>query len=309
MREYWRLFFLNMKQQAEVVLFAVLSRSSTNRKSQTGTSNFTMQQLQRILDGINVTWRAAFPIHCNWEEAALLVKDPALRFLLAPPEHLRHASNSGFINAYRSRAVAFDLMLQFENENHQRFTHVLFARPDIMYDLNPNIISTIGRCPDAVFCYNDFFGAMKRNLAPWYATHVATARSWTGASQIVVNQGQTSQRIQQLLGWNFTGGGILMPAMHLAIHGVPFAGKMLEVIANSQSVMCNQSDVLGIAWIIREFRDLSPDVSAAVCVAQRELAGALRSFGRMGMNASLQNSLGTCPKYSASGMNQKLRET
>ena len=305
MREYWRLFFLNMKQQAEVVLFAVLSRSS-NRKSQTGTSNFTTQQLQRILDGINVTWRAAFPLDCTWEEAALLVKDPALRFLLAPPEHLRHSSNFGLFNAYRSRAVAFDLMLQFENENHRRFTHVLFARPDIVYDLKPNIISTIGRCPDALFCYNDFFGAMKRNLAPWYATHVATARSWTGASQIDVNQGQTSQRIQQLLGWNFTGGGIFMPAMHLAIHGVPFAGRLLEVIPNFQSVICNQSDVLGIAWIIR---DLSPDVSAAVCVVQRQLAGALRLLGRMGMNASLQNSLGPCPKHSASGMNQKLRET
>ena len=291
MREYWRLFFLNMKQQAEVVLFAVLSRNSDNSKSHKGTTRFTKQQLQRILDGINVTWRAAFPIHCNWEEAALLVKDPALRFLLAPPEHLRHAANSGFFNTYRSRTVAFDLMLQFENENHQRFTHVLFARPDTMYDLNPNIISTIGRCPDAVFCGNDLFGAMKRNLAPWYATHVATARSWTGASQIVVNKDQTRQRIQRLLGWNFTGGGYFMPAMHLAIHGVPFAGIGLEVIANSGVVICNQSDVLSNAWIIR---DLSPNVSAAVCVRQQELAGALRSFGRMGMNASLRNSLGTC---------------
>ena len=52
-----------------------------------------------------------------------------------------------------------------------------------------------------------------------------------------------------------------MPALHLAIHGVPFAGKMLEVIANFQIVMCNQSDVLRNRWFIR---DLMPHSSAEV---------------------------------------------
>jgi hypothetical protein len=298
MREYWRLLFLNLKQQTEVVLFAVLSRKSTNTKSKTEASIFTTEQLQHILAGIDVTWRAAFPLDCTWEEAALLVNDPALRFLLSPPEHLRRIANSGLFNAYRSPAVAFDLMLQFEAENHRRFTHVLFVRPDIVYDLNPSIISAIGRCPDVVFCYNDIFAAMKRSLAVWYATHVATSRSWTGASVTAVNESQTRQRIQQLLGWNFTGGGILMPAMHLAIHGVPFAGKMLEVIANFQTVICNQSDVLPNRWFIR---DLMPHAhaSAAVCLEKRpgsELTDALKAFGRMGINASLGNLLGACPK-------------
>ena len=59
MREYWRLLFLNLKQQMEVVLFAVLSRKSTNTKSKTEASIFTTEQLQHILAGIDVTWRAA----------------------------------------------------------------------------------------------------------------------------------------------------------------------------------------------------------------------------------------------------------
>eukprot|EP00435_Cladocopium_sp_Y103_P021522 s4812_g5.t1 len=299
MREYWRLFFLNLKQQAEAVLFAVLSRKSTNPKSKTGASIFTKNQLQHILAGINVTWRAAFPLDCTWEEAASLVKDPALLFLLSPPEHLRHIWDPGFLNAYRSRAVAFDLMLQFETENRRRFTHVLFARPDIIYDLNPNIVGAIERCPDAVFCYNDQFGAMKRNLALWYATHIATARSWIGAGPTAVNRSQTSQRIQQLLGWNFTGGGIFMPAMHLAIHGVPFIGKKLEVISHSHEMMLNCSDLLRNRWFIR---DLTLRPSAAVCLEQRlgsELTHLLHALGRLGMNASLRHSLGECPKYSA----------
>lgn len=288
MREYWRLF---------LVLFAVLSRNSTNRKRKTEASIFTAEQLQRILAGIKVTWRAAFPLDCTWEEAALLVKDPALRFLLSPPEHLIHVANFGLFNAYRSRAVAFDLMLQFETQNHQRFTHVLFARPDIVYDLNPNIVSAIERCPDAVFCYNDQFGAMKRSLALWYATHVATARSWTGASLIAVNQSQTSQGIQQLLGWKFTGsgrGGVFMPAMHLAIHGVPFVGKRLEVISHSHEVACNHSDLFRNRWFIR---DLKPRVSAEVCLEQRagsNLTDAFQALGRLGMNPLLRNSLSAC---------------
>lgn len=106
MREYWRLLFLNLKQQMEVVLFAVLSRKSTNTKSKTEASIFTTEQLQHILAGIEVTWRAAFPLDCTWEEAALLVKDPALRFLLSPPEHLRRMDSSMHIGLLQLLSIS-----------------------------------------------------------------------------------------------------------------------------------------------------------------------------------------------------------
>ena len=78
---------------------------------------------------------------------------------------------------YRSRVVAFDMMLQFEQEFQKRFAYVLFLRPDMVYSFS---LQTISTCPDAVMCFNDMFAAMHRRLAGWYATHIAGTRAVIG---------------------------------------------------------------------------------------------------------------------------------
>eukprot|EP00435_Cladocopium_sp_Y103_P032886 s2064_g8.t1 len=299
-REYWRLVFSNLKHHAaEVMLFAVLSRVSTNSKEFEGVSTFSLEQMDLFLKDLNVTWQAEFPLDCTWKEAAAVVTDPALHFLLSPPFHLRHTGKVGFMNAYRARAVAFDLMLRFETANQMRFNQVLFVRPDIIYDLIPNVPNAIARCPDAAYVFNDIFGGMERNLAPWYATHVATARSWTGTAATMTPQ-STSQEIQKILGWNFSiGQPPFMPAMHLAIHGVPFWGRALEVY--SGEVRCDPSDgLVANMWIIR---DQTPNASGARTACLRvgrqtpKIDDVRRFLNRLGINASLANMLvGLCQK-------------
>jgi len=293
MREYWRSILANLKKHvAEVVLFAVLSRQSSNGKIYSGSTVFRKQRLKEFLADLHVVVRSAFPFVCTWQEAAVLVKDPALQFLLSPPEHLQGTAPSGLFNTCRCRAVAFDLMLQFEKENRKTFTHVLFVRPDIFYDLVPNVPKAIASCPGAVQCFNDQFATMERNLAPWFATHIATIRSLTGGGRVPANINRTSQKIQDLLGWKFQGngrGGIFMPAMHLAIHGVPFVGANLEVI-NISFTLCGPFLALRGVWLVR---NRGPN-SSKVCIT----GGKGKYFGdvinRLGMNVSAENDVAAC---------------
>ena len=173
MQEYWKLLIRKLRRSADVVLFAVLSRSTSNRIYQTPFL-YEEKYLKQIMSTLNVTWMAEFPVRTGWKESAFLVNDPALQFLLSPPN--KKLQSGGLFNGYRARVVAFDLMLRFETAHQTRFTSVISVRPDIVYSPNVMIDMSIHPCEDAVSVANDMFALMPRKLAVWYFTHLSTVR-------------------------------------------------------------------------------------------------------------------------------------
>lgn len=303
MQEYWRGFFAKLRHSSNasrrVSLFAVLSIKSTNKQNkqnQTGNvGNVTVFQkelLRDLLRKLSVDWHAVFPEECNWTSAAALVRDPALRFLLSPPAHLQGVANKGHANAYRSRAVAFDLMLQLEQERQERFTYVLFLRPDIVYDFNLQMIT---HCSDAVMCFNDMFAAMHRKLTPWYATHVGTARSLAGAGLTATTVPNYTDKIQSLLGWTVNGGWHDQPMVHLALNGVPFFGQRLDVAKHA--ISCG-GDFTGMfkfnPWIIRDVSRSSSTWSQPRMCSGGNIKQLLKVLHEMGVSRNVSGSLEVC---------------
>ena len=276
MREYWKLFLARFSRSADVVLFAVLSCLTSNPEFKKPFL-FEEKTLKRWIEGLDVPWRAHFPGRTKWAESVALVKDPALRFLMAP---VNKEGDGGLTNGYRARAIALDLILKFEKETRSRFDHVIFVRPDLVYDL-PNDIFT---CDDAVFVDNDVFALMPRKLAAWFLTHVATARSVLGAGPPQKYPQQTFRKnftkvVEESVGWNFTGGGLLMPSMHLAFHGIPVYGRGHELMVDTptQCTFHGQPPLRSV-WFVRDEPNATNPGDPNICCRHVTVCSLLRSY-------------------------------
>lgn len=266
MQDYWKLLIGKLRQSADVVVFAVLSRRTFNKISQTPYL-YEEKFLKQIMSTLNVTWIAEFPVHTDWNESAVLVHDPALRFLLSPPN--KKLLGGGLHNGYRARVVAFDLMLRFETAHQRRFTSVVFVRPDVAYSPNVMIDMCIHPCEDAVSVNNDIFALMPRKLAVWYFTHLST-RLFFEISRLRTNL-QEEMKQAGLGSWH--GGALSMPSMHLVFHGIPVHGTAHEFMATSHSCYQRGGRAVSLA-IMRDLPNPNDLNSPRLCCAK----GACQEF-------------------------------
>lgn len=304
MQAYWRRFLPQLQREAgQVTLFGVLSLKSTNKQGGNRQPHgearfFQTKELEELLQSFQVPYRAVFPEDCNWTTTASLVKDPALKFLVSPPDHLQSIAAEGHVNMYRSRVVAFDMMLQFEQEFQKRFAYVLFLRPDMVYSFS---LQTISTCPDAVMCFNDMFAAMHRRLAGWYATHIAGTRAVIGPGfklgsmfkpGSVYNYTKITEEMEDLLGWHLHNGWIHQPMLHLARHGIPFFGLRLD-LAEKDAITCGQTT---FDWFT--IRDLDPTGTALerkICSVRQKVKDLQGFLQKLGVSGNLSSNLEVCP--------------
>ena len=299
-QETWRLLLKKLSQNAKVVVFAVLSRKSST-KGVNGTTVFEPADLERMLDNITRgigEWRGLFPMDCNWDEAASLVTDPALNFILSPPVHLKKLRSSGQSNAYRSRVVGFDMMLRFEADHFQRFGHVFFVRPDSVLEFGAKPFDDLAKCSDVIYFINDVFAAMPRNLAPYFATHLATFRSFTGLGPgppLQMHVVEFRQKFSNLTGREFVGGAATLPMVHLSHYSVPWVGKDTDMLKVALPCKDNTHLVKNI-WLIRNLPMLNASRNPKICRARDPGAAAtLENYSqRMGIIDKLHESTVSC---------------
>lgn len=299
-QETWRLLLKKLSQKAKVVVFAVLSRKSST-KGVNGTTMFESADLERMLDNITRgigEWRGVFPMDCNWDETASLVTDPALNFILSPPVHLKKQFASGQSNAYRSRVVGFDMMLRFEADHFQRFGHVFFVRPDSVLEFGANPFDDLAKCSDFVYFINDIFAAMPRNLAPYFATHLTSFRSFTGLGPgppLKTHLEEFRQEFSHLTGFKFAYGGANLPMVHLSHYSVPWAGRdsdMLKVVLPCK----DNTHLVKNIWLIRNLPMLNASGNPKICrVKDPKRAATLESYSQhMGIIDKLHESTVSC---------------
>ena len=185
---------------------------------------------KQIMFTLNVTWMAEFPVYTDWNESAVLVNDPALRFLLSLPNKKLHSGR--LFNGYVARVVAFDLKLRFEAAHQRHFTSVVFVRPDVIY--RPNVMIDICRyafilvrtlCPLVMIC-------LHRCPASWRCGILHTCRRHVCLKQFDCPQ-DLQEEMKQAGQGSWQGGGFLVPSMHFVLHGIPVHGTNYEFTETS----------------------------------------------------------------------------
>lgn len=250
-------------------------------------SKFKVSELRERLEKFNVPWRAVFlDGPCTWEVARQHVRDPALLEMLAVNGKL--PGEGGENNQFRARTVAFDCMLRYELKTGQRFQHVLVLRPDIVADLGrDDPAQAVASVKDIVYYGNDLISMFPRKLATYVFTLPATLRS---------SHTRDKDAWQSLLYklWNrSTGGALMLPHAHLALHGLPICGEGLQAIPN---IACsNNESVSTTIGLVRDlWRVRGPQ---RVCV-DRSRGASLEFlkdyFRRLGMREALFHNLSVC---------------
>lgn len=235
------------------------------------------------MEKLGIPWDVVFDDDTTWQSAAAHVLDPALKELLSPPHHLAHIANSGVFNGYRKRLIAFDMMLQFELRSKRRFSHVMQLRPDsvVTWKFPSPPLSDL-TCQDAVFMANDQLAFMPRNLAVYFFTHLAMSRSIRGLGPVEINETAISESFRRSAGRHR--GTYIMPAAHLAFHGIRFYGLGLEL---SPNIGCDRSAVwIEDNWILRD----DPEGNAT-CIrgSKGEASRLVDALKSMGVSAQVEN--------------------
>ena len=300
MNEYWRLFLAQF--HGDAVLFAVLSTVSgqkgrysglpSRRKDQVW-SKFTVRELQKCLDKLNVTWDAVFlDDPCSWEVARKYVKDRILRDMLTPSKPGKLPGEGGYENVFRARTIAFDRLLQYEKETGRRFQHVIVLRPDIVtYFGNEDPVSVVRSVKDTVLWFNDMVSIFERKFATYVFTVPATLRTLHSSAtdpdaflalhHRLWNRSNTASRIIILHG-------------HLGYHGIPVCGRQLQALP---IIRCNFPDLeVLMIGIVRDLWRVKGPQRLCLDLIRGSLKLLQEEFRRLGVRESLVENFIVCHK-------------
>jgi len=292
MNEYWRLFLARF--HGDAVVFAVLTtvsgqkvrdRTGIRRKKGQEWSKFTVRELQKRLDNLNVTWDAVFLDEmCSGPVAMKYIKDPTLRDMLTP-------GKGGYENLFRARVIAFDRLLSFERRIGHRFQHVIVLRPDIVTYLgNDDPVLAVSSVKDSVLCFNDMAHMFERKFATYVFTVPATMRSFHSST--------TDQDAHMALHWKtwnrshtHGAGRIILPLVHLGYHGIPFCGESLQAVP---TIPCKPGGFGLWIGIVRDLWRVKGPQRVCLDLRRGSLTNVQDYFRRLGVRESLLENFNRC---------------
>ena len=230
MIEYWRRLLAAVRVSSrEPVLFAALSlESSYNGWPSSSIRLHNATALRATLARLGADFRMSAFTGRTWADAAKRVCHPVLRDALSPP-YAKTQSSPGNFGLMR-RAIALDLLLQYEVEMGSSFEHVLFVRPDGMTPqlLDANALSRMWTVPDTVILVNDQVAVAPRALAGYYLAASIMNRHLFGMAPELWPAEALKRLHTSLIKPN--PGSLVQPTTFLAYHGVMFAGLGLELL-------------------------------------------------------------------------------
>lgn len=129
---------------------------------------------------------------------------------------------------YQRRAVALDMLLEYEVEHRASFGHVLMVRPDEMYPplLDPIKLAHMWTVRDAVVFVNDQLAVSPRPLAGYVLGACLMNRLLFGGDRQAWPP-EALRRLRRSL-VDPSPGGLVGPIAFLAYHGCLFGGVGLE---------------------------------------------------------------------------------
>jgi len=208
---------------------------------------FQPAEIESALASFGVPVRSVLLESSRPEVLAKSCKDDAIRHLVG---------QRGISGQWAKRAVAFDLMLHYEQEFGSPFEHVLMCRPDkvhVVHDLDSTIPAT------AVMMDNDQFASMPRSLSPYYFLSGIATQTWfpTRDAMRATLKGMrfalNSEHISCAPGDLYCAYPSIphfeQPTFYLSFHGVPFCGDGLEMLP--QSLACGAQPINVRGFIVR----------------------------------------------------------